>query len=685
MWKRKPARRLIASVLRLAVGLAMSGVLLSQSQNLSWPAFGFYQEFSGANGYTDPQVTRNLNLGMMNGLTFYPPVASGVVLTAKPFGAGLMLHLPAAALPAGIAASAIDQQGAAFSSLPAIPGAARLWDLLPEWDQYGGPWVPQGHPSYRGMTRQAAHSRFLNYYQNSFPELMNYLSAPQSARAYLLASVTDYPANVFDAYDLGVEMQLLERGNDELGDLSTGIAYLRGAARQYGRGWGIDISTWRGSTNAATTYSPSGTLLGGWSDSYIRRECYMAFLSGAMLIQAEATTYSYPNGQLNPFGVAAREFADFALRRHSDLGQPWTPVALLVDPDSGFDTKHGPFNQYDYVWYQNIPYTSGDSMTNQFYRLAYPNHWLHGLAPGAPFADSAGLPDPVQFQKYLAAGNDPRPFEPMPTTRWGGLMDVITTRATSDVLARYPVILMMGGVQLDARLRSDLTNWVAAGGTLVMNAAQAGSEDQSLAGVSFDNTAPKTSTVSKWIAGDTVRTEPAYRYSVVRPDTASVLATSDSGDPLITANPVGSGRVILTTPAYLQPISGDSILGIGVQLLDWLFQQYAPAQVTGPPIAYVVNQVPGKLVVGLFNSTASTWNGTVSGLFLPSAPDRVLEYVSDQPVGDYGTTPDGTVTIAARIPPFDLKVFAIEYSNPGNEQELKRFAIKHATRPLPPK
>ena len=673
----------------LAPVLAATAWLTGSAQPAAvWPGFGVFQEFSGANGYTDPQVVRNLNLGMMTGLTFHPPVGPGVGLTTSPFNAGLMLRLAASPLASGLTASAIDLQQEALSSLVASQDAPRLWDLMPEWDQAGGPWVPKGHPSYRGLTRQAAHGTMLNFYRSSFPEMISYLGTLPSSRRYMLAAVTDYPANVYDAYELGVEMQMLERGNDELGDLATGIAYLRGAANQYGRNWGIDLATWRSTTNSATAFNANGALVGGWSASYVRRELYLSYLAGAQVIQNEATAYSLPNGQLNPFGEATREFADFALRRHPDLGHPYVPVALLVDPDSGFDSKHGVYNQYDYVWYQNIPFAIGDSMTNQFYRLAYPNHWLHGLAPGAPFADSAGAPDHAQFVKYLAAGNDPRPYEPMPTTRWGDQIDILTANASAGALSMYPVIVMMGGVKLDERLRTDLENWVAAGGTLVMNASQAAADDLALAGVSIASSALKTSTASKWVPGNS-QTEASYRYTAVQPNDAQVWAVTGTGDPLITRHSIGAGQVIFTAAANLMPVSNDRILTAGIQLFDYLFQQVAAASISGPPIAYVINQSPGKLVVGLVNPGATDWNGTVSGLWLPVPPDRVLEYVTDQAV-DYTVGGDGTVSIPLQVPAFDLKVIAVEYTspstNPGNGEKKSRSTTSnnrnHAARPF---
>jgi hypothetical protein len=675
--------RLFIAGLLGTVGLIIwwttSAVRPAQAQSVDWPGFAFYHEFFGPQGYADPGVAQNLIQGMMTGLTFTPPVDLGVVQTTRPYNAGLMLRLAGAAQPAGISDDAINLQRTDLMALAeSTPAATILWDLLPEWDQSGGAWVPNGRPAYQGLTRAQAHAAFLRYYRSAYPKLSGYLSEPLSGRKYLLASVTDYAPNVFDTYELGVDLQLLERGIDELGDLSTGVAFLRGAANQYGRAWGVDLSTWRTSTGKATTYSASGTLLGGWSESYMRRLYYMAFLSGAQVIQNEAANYRYANGRRNPFGDVTQEFADFALRQHPELGHPSVSTALLVNPDAGFDPKHSIFNQADAVWYQDLPYTAGDSMMNQFFRLAYPGHWLHGLAPGAPFADPAGVPDTVKFQNYLASGLDPRPYEPQPTTRWGDQLDVITTRVADASLQRYKVIILLGDVTLDSRLRTSLKTWVSNGGVLLMNAAQASADDQALLGVKFDSASPRTSSSFRWTSLANSQKDFPYKYSVVHADTAEVWAVSDAGDPVITSNPVGAGQVLFTTPAYLLPSSRDNILVSGLQLLDWLIPQFSSAQVSGGPAGYVVNEVPGKIVVGVFNPSGSPWTGTVTTR-LPDGLNQVMEYTSAQAVPFQ--TSGQTVNIQAQVPAFDLRVFAVEYSG-SSSAALPKPALRHAARPF---
>lgn len=645
----------------LACALGLGPWAVAQEQ--SPPAF--FHEFFGRRGYTDPQVEKSFRLGMMNGLTFSPPVEDEVSRVSGAHGAGLMLLLFGAPIGSTLSEAVIEKERLAFDQLAAnASGSNFYWNLMAEWDQGGGAWVARGRPRYLGLSRQEADARFWGYYQSSFPSLLRYLAQPPGQRKYQLAAVTDYVPNVYRAYEMGVELQLIQRGIDELGDLSTGVAFQRGAARQYGRNWGVDFSSWRTSINSSTKYSDNGTLLGGWSHGYLRRNYYAAFAAGARTIHNQAASYSYPNGRLNPFGEVTQEFADYALRRHPEAGEPVVPTAILIDHYSGFDPKHGIYNQQNAVWYQDIPYSDGDYMLDNFFHLAFPGHSLHGLTPGAPFANSSGVPDSVGFLSYLASGGDPQLYEPMPSTRWGDNLDVITNQAPAAALDHYKLIVLVGGVQLDSRLRADLRAWVSRGGILVMNASQSTSPDEELLGVALQSTR-KSASSSRWLPLAVATAEAPYSYFAVQPTQAEVLAVSESEDPLITRNRIGAGEVYFTTPEYLQSKARDRILRVGSQLLDTLSNRLMPARISGPPIEYIVGEASGKIIVTLINNTASEWAGETV-IRRPAGLSAVAEYLSGETIGFRSTRRE--VTVPVRVPRFDVRVIALEYSPvPGSQ------------------
>ena len=303
--------------------------------------FAFLNEFYGPQAYTDPAAANNLRSRMANGVALGPPVDSGMTAFLSSLNARFMSNNFGATKVEGTSATSIEAERQALAGVCQSLGQSVVgWNLMNEWDQGGGRWVPGGRPRYLGLTRPQAYARFTDYYLNNSPPLGTYLREPRSQRTCPLVAQTDFPANVAYAYEMGVDVALLERSIDELSDISTGIAFVRGSSRQYDRRWGIDISTWRTSNNAPTEFNSLGVLTGGWSPSYLRRHLYIAFMSGAHIVNTEPSIYYQPNGTINPLGQVTKEFGDFSLRRHTDVGRPVVPMALMLDFYHGFDPKH---------------------------------------------------------------------------------------------------------------------------------------------------------------------------------------------------------------------------------------------------------------------------------------------------------------------------------------------------------
>jgi hypothetical protein len=297
-------------------------------------------------------------------------------------------------------------------------------------------------------------------------------------------------------------------------------------------------------------------------------------------------------------------------------------------------------------------------MIDNVLRLAYPNHWLHGLTPGAPFADRSGAPDHARFRAFLASGGDPRPYEPMPSTRWGDNLDILTSNVQAVALRQYKAIVLVGDVHLDTRLRADLLAWVQQGGVLLINSDQMTPDDQDMVGATAGSSSQKMATSSRWLPSGASQAEPSYRYTPVQPVTAEVIAVNESLDPLLTRHPVGKGEVLLTTPSYMQSGSRDQILQVCTQLLDSVMARFAVARIVGPPIEYIVNQAPGKIIVTLVNNSGSDWIGTIA--VNPSdAVTAVLEYTTDQPVS-FAASAVGA-TVPGLVPAYGVRIFDIEH------------------------
>ena len=619
--------------------------------------FEFYHEFFGPQAYTNPEASLNIRNRMANGVSLQPPFDAGLADFVRSRGVNLMVD-PASRLRKDFMPSAALAQQRAIEELAGREGIRKVvWNVMPEWDQAGGEWVPEGRPRYANFTREQAYARFAGFYAANYPAMKIAFGRPSAERNYWTAAITDFSPNTFHAYEMGADICLLERSIDELGDISTGIAFTRGAGRQYDRHWGIDISTYRTSNDMATKFDDRETLLGGWSPSYLKRHYFIAYMAGAHMIRNEATGY-YKNGsQLDPLGRVTREFADFALTRHPEVDRASVTTALMISRNAGFDPKHWLYLQQDAVWYQDLPYSDGDRMINQFFRLAYPNHWLHGLTPGAPFNDAAGHPDKRGFQSYLARGGDPRPFEPMATTRYGHSLDILNDHAPGEALRHYKVIILLGDVAIDARMREALAGWVEAGGTLVTTAGQNTGFDESFLGLRLEGVRQR-GTTSTWIADGRPTRESPFWFLPVSLTTASIVASADDGAPLITSNPIGGGRVIVATAPYLQNAAHDQMLSVGTRLFDWLAEQHATARIEGSPVEYLVNESASRVTVTVVNDSGEPWTGAVV------MPDRGEVVSARELIGEidlrWTRTTEG-IRATGVVPAYDVKVFSIDF------------------------
>jgi hypothetical protein len=552
----------------------------------------------------------------------------------------------------------IWQQRDIVKAMTARAPADRIfWGGLTEWDGSGGYFSRLGQPKPGpGTTRQQQLTNWMSFYQSIDP-LNQILGHTPQELGYNFMAYTDYSFSSHYAYEMGVYLNILERDIEELGDPFTGIAYARGAARQYARPWGMDISGWRNSSNTSTDYiytpgSPNYDgqpfhLNGGWSQGFMKRHVYSAYMAGANMVLMEALVY-FDSAQLNPTGMMLRDFGNFALVRHPNRPPPLVPIALMLDHAHGFEPKYGRWTQGDAVWYWGIPYSEGDRMFNNLLRAAYPDHWVYGTTPNAPWTS------PAQFQSMLASGFDPRPYEPMPTTRWGESFDVLLNNATSAAMSQYRALMYSTDVPVSLDLKGRFAAYVSAGGTLVLNARQIDSSFSDLTGVQLGAQAQGSNSV--WSGAST--SEPAYTYTRLVLAGAQAVATNGSGDALVTVFTYGQGRVFVTAPDYLQDMARTQILNVGQHLIDNLIAESAAASVAGPPSAYLVNSDAHTTTVTVINNSGSSWSGQIS-FRKPASLYSAREWTSD---GALGTSElNGWVIVNAQVPPYDLRVFALQF------------------------
>jgi hypothetical protein len=568
--------------------------------------------------------------------------------------------------------SALGTEFARLGSAAASLGQGHVWwNLMPEYDHSGGIWSEFRKVDY--TSRSLAATSWKQTYQNDFAPLPTYLSIPAGSRTVRLLAVNAHAFSSHYTYELGVDMAVLERVNDEISDLQTGICFIRGAARQFNKPWGIDISTWRAATQTPTTFDNNLKLITGWSPSYIRRHMYLSYMSGANIILNEAAIY-FNAGKINPLGQAVLEVADFALHRHPSVGTPDVRTALLMDHDHGFEPKFGPHMQSNFVWYSKIPYVDGDFMTHYVLNLIFPEYWRSAtLPPGAPQT-------PPEYLAALARGEDPRPWEPMGSSRWGDHFDILLSNASREALNHYKNIFLLGGIVLDDALRGTLLEWVKAGGTLMITAGQARLGDSLLTGaVKTGRTARSTESV--WISDESHITERSYQYEVLAPRSSRILATTGSGDPLITSQQRGTGEVVMIASPHFIDDARAGLLKVSDRLFDGLLTRGLIASPVGPfPLQFLVTHRADVVIVTLSNNTAQRWQGEIH-LNDPMSISTVQDWVADTPL-TFSRRPTGTFASLA-IDPFDIRIVAFLKSTDSAAERGGALDLLSLSEPYP--
>lgn len=123
----------------------------------------------------------------------------------------------------------------------------------------------------------------------------------------------------------GVDIALIERANDDIGDLSTAIAFARGAARQFGKAWGVDLSWWWGVIAGGVNTLPC---------SFHKRSAIIAYFAGASAINIEGG-----DGLVDGSGT-----------KPTLLGQ-CMQVRMIMACDSGLCCPHRAARTLQGLWY----------------------------------------------------------------------------------------------------------------------------------------------------------------------------------------------------------------------------------------------------------------------------------------------------------------------------------------------
>lgn len=245
------------------------------------------------------------------------------------------------------------------------------------------------------------------------------------------------------------------------------MAFVRGAARQYGKVGIMYFSNWYegkiGTKEEFNTWDDFGRTDGGHSLNLLKRSYIMSYMGGAASFTFEAginLAFIGPNHltedgsyQLTPYGETMRELVAFS-QKNPDIGVTYTPIGIVLDYYHGI-TNHSNLSIskkcHDRA-FGYFPNTPGDDMTWELFRLWYPESGLFG---GEVYSQY-GTPDEEKYQV---------------NTPYGDTYDILLQNASQKVLSSYPCLLLCGDIQLSDEEARRYEEYVRQGGTLILNTA----------------------------------------------------------------------------------------------------------------------------------------------------------------------------------------------------------------------
>jgi len=468
------------------------------------------------------------------------------------------------------------------------------------------------------------------------------------------------------ALEWGAGMTIMETTNTGPYRHQASLFFTRGAARQYGKPWQWYMATFyngfdragKASVNNEPDYigtrkwEPGEAAPGcGMSVSLKRRDMYLAYLSGASLVEHEdwpRVYCQYRNGnpqqwELSPHGEAMQEWYGFT-QRYPERGVSYAPVALLVPFSQGMPQWGGS------PWSRFSP-ERADAMVDAFF---------YTVAP---------------FSQNLREGKEGC----LANGEFGDLYDVLVPNPPSGpiplaTLLSYKVAILLGKVDVDAPLAARLMEYVRQGGTLVVNSRQIGTSLP----VEFTGATPSGQAVG--VAGpvlalpdgETVSLTEPYDYQPVELRGAEALWRDASGGILASVNRVGRGRVVLTTVDSMVPRKQPNLLGTATRmplvalLMRQIVREVVPLQVSGD-IEYGFCKVPDGWWVYLINNNGVTKFTNTPEELDPAATaqvtvalrtlraSRVCELRQDRQIA----VDEGTNAFRLEVGPGDIRVVKI--------------------------
>ena len=368
------------------------------------------------------------------------------------------------------------------------------------------------------------------------------------------------------------------------------LAFNRGAARQFGGEFIYYHAPNFG--DSATTFTRQQSFAGpdnffhsrygatmGPSLSWYRKSYYLYYMSGASAIYLEQgfDQFFKPGPgehplQLNPIGRITEEFVRFA-EQHPDRGEPYTPVAFLLDPAHGWDMTDYP------QWPFGVSQISrSDRSLRELFGTAY--------YPGL-------------VREGEAATGERQAFVP---GVFGDIFDVLVASEThKDAIDSYRGLIAGGDVSWNAAWAKKLEGYVRNGGTIMLNSAQVKGLPAELIGVRLTGESGEAHNAKCESPGEPPQDlhGQIFRYQKLELKGAQPFITTTQSEPLVTINRVGRGRVIFVSVADFLG-EDERFVPLAAHALAHLAAEATPVKVEGD-VEYLINRNARGWVVTVFN------------------------------------------------------------------------------------
>jgi hypothetical protein len=298
--------------------------------------------------------------------------------------------------------------------------------------------------------------------------------------------------------------------------------------------------------------------------------------------------------QLNPLGRITDEFMRFA-EKHPERGSSYTPIALLLDPAHGFEMTDYP--QWPFELSQ---INRSDRALRELFGAAYfPGTVVEGEPATADRQAFVSSKFGDIFDVIVASGTAPGTTGILPATRAAGAKPGVSP---ADAINSYRAIVVGGSIEWTNVWAQKIGDYVRKGGVVVLNSAQTKGLSADLLGVRLLGSTSEADGARCLASGEPAQdlSGQMFRYERISTSGSEVLMEASNGDPLVTVNKVGRGKLVFSA---LPDLLGEDerITPFAAHLLAHVFAEATPVAVEGD-VEYLINRTERGWVVTMLNN-----------------------------------------------------------------------------------